>query len=785
MKRLFGKVILWIVLCLAVLFFLPTAQIAMAEGETVLLATNSTIKSNKVWNVNLVVHYLENGKEVGTQKSVVKVKDGATYAGWTWKNVRTYNGKKYTFASSEFTGSLKGSKGMVANKVTVKQNSSAHLYYEIKSVWNVDLVVHYMEDGKEVGVQKSVVKVKDGNTYAGWTWKEERTYSKKKYTFAYSEFTGSLKYSRGMVANKVTVKENSSAHLYYERIPEGLEYIVFGGTVEITGYTGTAKKLVIPEEIKVKPVKRIEGDAFKGCNSLTEVVIPDGVTLINIMAFGNCKNLKKITIPDSVTQIGSWAFYGCSSLTELVLPEGITSIEDYTFYHCNALKSINIPESVETIGEWAFAECSSLTELTIPEGVPCVEEYTFYRCSNLKKITLPDTITSIGDGAFSDCSSLAEFTIPEAVTNIGEWAFGHCSSLPDIAFSENIISIGDYAFRSCSGLTSVVIPESMESIGKYAFASCNKLETVKLPKNKGFDEKEIFHDSLYLILQVIENDTTRWGMWDLTYMEFIEMYKSIGTENDLFLQMLKEKGPRHTDPTIYYEFDGLKNLEITFPDVLTEKIYALHYAPFEYNSEDLVSGEYGKSSLEAYEDHGGVCSILANTYENFIRDILGETDWKYCQYSNVSADHAVLLVQTEDGRIFQIDNCGVDYWWLGVEFRPDTEALKSMYNDYEVEERFAEWENMFEDLDALYWHTFNFSHNYDFASGKWHTRPVWYDFDTEQFDTYFCKEVPQKYIVTYRGLQDKVISMAGNTRLEGYVDLSELEFTLEGSSFWN
>ena len=142
------------------------------------------------------------------------------------------------------------------------------------------------------------------------------------------------------------------------------------------------------------------------------------------------------------------------------------------------------------------------------------------------------------------------------------------------------------------------------------------------------------------------------------------------------------------------------------------------------------------------------------------------------------------MIQTEDRRIFQVDNCGVDYWWLGLEFRPDTEALKSTYNDYEVETSFAEWERDFEKSDSVYWFTFNFYY-YDYVQRESYNRPVWYDYEKEQFDTYFCNGIPQKYTVFYRGLQDKVISMAGNTRLEGYVDLSELTFTLEGSGFSN
>lgn len=43
----------------------------------------------------------------------------------------------------------------------------------------------------------------------------------------------------------------------------------------------------------------------------TEVVIPEGVTLIGTYAFEKCNSLKSVTIPDSVTKILDWAFEGC------------------------------------------------------------------------------------------------------------------------------------------------------------------------------------------------------------------------------------------------------------------------------------------------------------------------------------------------------------------------------------------------------------------------------------------------------------------------------------------
>ena len=46
-----------------------------------------------------------------------------------------------------------------------------------------------------------------------------------------------------------------------------------------------------------------------GCESLTDVIIPDGVTEIGSYAFSQCYLLETITIPASVTYIGDNVFW--------------------------------------------------------------------------------------------------------------------------------------------------------------------------------------------------------------------------------------------------------------------------------------------------------------------------------------------------------------------------------------------------------------------------------------------------------------------------------------------
>lgn len=111
-------------------------------------------------------------------------------------------------------------------------------------------------------------------------------------------------------------------------------------------------KLVLKDEVGGEKVRVIGEKAFSG-SSIREAELPAELRTVSKHAFSECKELKTVQMP-SVQYIGEEAFAGCTSLEEMIIPEGAETICPRAFAGCTDLKNVKIPDSVKTIAEDAF-----------------------------------------------------------------------------------------------------------------------------------------------------------------------------------------------------------------------------------------------------------------------------------------------------------------------------------------------------------------------------------------------------------------------------------------------
>ena len=295
--------------------------------------------------------------------------------------------------------------------------------------------------------------------------------------------------------------------------PRGFEVKNTGNAVEIVRFQPAGfSQVVIPKTFfnPPLPVTSIGKKAFKDSESLTSIIVPDGVINVDDEAFSDCISLTSITVPDSVINIGRKAFSDCVKLTDITIPKGVTSIGAQLFSNCGSLTRIAIPRGITSIGESAFEFCGSLLDVTIPESVTSIGSYVFRGCKSLTGITLPKGVGSIGGGAFLACASLRNITIPEGVTNIEGITFLGCESLDNISIPEGVISIGRRAFGDCDSLVNITIPESVTNIDKHAFSGCVSLASITIKGVVSIGD-EAFKDCCSLTNITILKDVTSIG----------------------------------------------------------------------------------------------------------------------------------------------------------------------------------------------------------------------------------------------------------------------------------
>lgn len=120
------------------------------------------------------------------------------------------------------------------------------------------------------------------------------------------------------------------------------------------------------EAIAVPPSLREVGtNAFAWCTSLKAFDLRK-ITKIGTLAFAYCGALESVNFSPSLKNIGNNAFSRCSSLTEVYIPDSVTILESYAFSDCTSLVKARMPGNHSLLGELIFDGCESLTELTQP-----------------------------------------------------------------------------------------------------------------------------------------------------------------------------------------------------------------------------------------------------------------------------------------------------------------------------------------------------------------------------------------------------------------------------------
>lgn len=194
----------------------------------------------------------------------------------------------------------------------------------------------------------------------------------------------------------------------------GLISLTIGDSVVTIGEMAFNNCSSVTSLIIGNSVETIGNDAFDGCSGITSVNIPSSVGYIGASAFYDCTNLTYTSYSGSISQWLNITFGGTFSspviysrclyindtvVKSVVIPEGVTKININTFCGMDSLCSVQFPSSLLAIDHYAFYECRGLSKIEIPSSVNSIGRCAFYGCGSLdtiicKRTTPPSCISN-------------------------------------------------------------------------------------------------------------------------------------------------------------------------------------------------------------------------------------------------------------------------------------------------------------------------------------------------------------------------------------------------------
>lgn len=163
----------------------------------------------------------------------------------------------------------------------------------------------------------------------------------------------------------------------------------------------SVSKVDVPNELKGRFVEALSDNFMKGNDVVEEINLGPSLKVIGSDAFRSCSRLRIVNMAANGLQtIKDGAWRSCERLTEISLPDSVKELGNRVFCACSHLRTIKLPANLIKLGEAVFADCRSLQSLELPEGLKEVGSKAFFGCRNLESIFIPESLTHLEEKLF-------------------------------------------------------------------------------------------------------------------------------------------------------------------------------------------------------------------------------------------------------------------------------------------------------------------------------------------------------------------------------------------------
>ncbi len=274
--------------------------------------------------------------------------------------------------------------------------------------------------------------------------------------------------AEGFASVTIKVLQDGRSTYYSETVSvEVKDPFVTNGGASLSHYYGNGGLVVFPEDLRITEIGNFAFANFDYIEKTPEEMEFDDTETSKQWYIGD-NTITKVIIPEGVEKIGAYAFANLTALEEIVLPSTMNAIEYGAFYGCTSLQKITFSgeNNLQIINQNAFENCD--LQDTIDLSAVCViSDYAFAGNQDLEGVITTDALLSISQYAFAGCKSLTDVTITSAKVKYGAYAFTGCESLKSFYVNSSVVPEG--MFYECKKLESVTIGPDVNDIGEFAF----------------------------------------------------------------------------------------------------------------------------------------------------------------------------------------------------------------------------------------------------------------------------------------------------------------------------
>ncbi len=274
--------------------------------------------------------------------------------------------------------------------------------------------------------------------------------------------------AEGFASVTVRVMQDGKSTYYSETVSvEVKDPFVTNGGASLSHYYGNGGVVVVPADLHLTEIGSFAFSNFEYILKTPEELEFDDAETSKQWFLGD-NTITKVVIPEGVKKINQYAFASLTALEEIVLPSTLESIEYGAFYGCNKLQKVTFSgeNKLQIINQHAFEGCDIRGNLDLT-GACIISDYAFAGNKNMEGITTSDSLLSIGQYAFAGCKGLKDVTITSSKVKYGAYAFTDCEGLTSFYVNASVLPEG--MFYECKSLKNVTVGPDVNDIAPFAF----------------------------------------------------------------------------------------------------------------------------------------------------------------------------------------------------------------------------------------------------------------------------------------------------------------------------